>query len=217
MRRVLILLIFMSLCMFYKVAHTMQKVKVYSFGATRKRHNHIKDKKEKYLDWNDMHTVRLDHEPIEIPNQFTWCSWYLLDMLPPEGVQGSNILLYAISSSTTNQSMMDASVNKTWDELLRGTRVSLSGLHLWGDKSMQYHHWGSLWANLKPIPPKLKEWRSICVGQDSPHGSVIVYNDGEIADQTVVGEYYSKYLIIMYLNIHSTRKNSKRYPMSLSS
>ena len=170
----------------------MEKVKVYSFGATRKRHNHITDKREEYIDWNDMHTVRLDHEPIEIPDQYTWCSWYMLDMLPPEGVQGSNILLYAISSSTINQSMMDASVNKTWDELLRGTRVSLSGLHLWGDKSMQYHHWGSLWANLKPIPPKLKQWRSICVGQDSPHGSVIVYNDGEIADQTVVGEYYSK-------------------------
>ena len=57
---------------------------------------------------------------------------------------------------------------------------------------MQYHHWGSEWANLKPIPPKLKERQSICVGQDSVIGSVIVYNDGEIADQTVVGEYYSK-------------------------
>ena len=113
--------------------------------------------------------------------------------------------------------MMDALVNKAWDELLWGTRVSLSGLHLWGDQSMQYHHWGSEWANLKPITPKLKEWRYIFVGHDSLHGSVIAYNDGKIADQTVVGEYYSKYLIIMYLNIHSTRKNSKRYPMSLSS
>ena len=56
----------------------MEKVKVYSFGATRKRHNHINDEREECLDWNDMHTVRLDHEPIEIPNQ------NMLDMLPAQ-------------------------------------------------------------------------------------------------------------------------------------
>ena len=79
-------IIFNIIC---QIVGAFEKVKVYSFGATRTRHNHLLTKSDEYIDWNDLHCVRLDHEPIEVPNQYTWCAWYMMDMLPPdEGTVG---------------------------------------------------------------------------------------------------------------------------------
>ena len=89
------------LCTVCTLAGAIEKVKVYSFGATRQRYNHLAENSEKYLDWDDLHCVRLDHEPIVIPDEFTWCTWYMMDMLPPEG--GTAINIYSLTSSTTGK------------------------------------------------------------------------------------------------------------------
>ena len=135
---------------------------MYSFGATRQRPLNLSANAEKALDWDDLDCVRLDSDPVEVPSKYTWCNWYMMDMLPPEG--GTAINIYSILSSLTGNSMLEDSVNRTLDTLMSHTRVGINDHTLWGGDGLQYHHWGDLWGNLKPIdPPFLKK----CPGKKS--------------------------------------------------
>ena len=73
---------------------------VYRFGQNRQRINGSKFYGNERPDFDEeANCVRLDSKPISIPKEFTWCTWYYLDVIPTPKYM--NMVFFDMTSSRT--------------------------------------------------------------------------------------------------------------------
>ena len=171
---------------------------VFRFGQNRQRINGSKFYGDERIDFDEeANCVRLNSKPISIPKEFTWCTWYYLDVIPVPKYM--NMVFFDITSSSKGRSSwLDEFyfTNKSWQDIRaqiptsccskssnNGSLVHLMSFYLYGgDKP--YSRWG-WWPNLlRNIPPVMHKWQSVCIAQNRATGYVILYHNGRIVEET---------------------------------
>ena len=191
---------FILLVIFFSTISATPLETVYRFGQNRQRINSSQFYGSQRPDFDEeANCVRLDSEPISIPKEFTWCTWYYLDVIPTPKYM--NMVFFDMTSSSKGpRSWLEEFYmsNKSWGDIRaqvptsccsksenNGTLVHLMSFYLYGgDKP--YSRWG-WWPNLlRNIPPVMHKWQSVCIGQNRATGYVVLYHDGEIVEETEI-------------------------------
>ena len=171
-----LLLILVTLCYFFEARD--QLIKTFRFGAKRQE---WAQNENDTLDWKQVF-VRLDAPPLEIPNAFTWCTWYWIDFKHTE------FTFFSWSGTTSGRSITE------YNDTDRDSWRNLTDIHhrlfimdLWYETLESC--WGTKWDNMEKIePPLYQKWRFFCLGVNLNQGTIVVYNDGKLIDQKILDQ-----------------------------
>ena len=163
-------------------------IKTFRFGAKRQKWLQW-DIYWRVLDWKQVF-VRLDAPPMEVPNEFTWCTWYWQDFKHRE------FTFFSWTGTTSGRSITDytdpdvdgwynLTYGYNWDPNMLRVHHNFFIMDLWYETLESY--WGTKWDNMGKIEPAIyQKWRFFCVGVNMEEATMVVYNDGELIDQKIL-------------------------------
>ena len=166
------LLLASSLAMHAKIKKHPKLIKTLRFGANRK--NYLQDWDAPF---DPQSLVRVGIPPLEMPDAWTWCSWYLQDF------QNREFTFFDMAGTVSGRSILNHTDPESEGSFRNQTKLqkSIFLMDLWWETLETM--WGYKWDNMKQVEPLYYTWRFFCVAVEIKKATIVIYIDGEIIDQ----------------------------------
>ena len=150
-------------------------IKTLRFGPSRKKHT---PNRNNPIDTTTL--VRVGIPPLEMPDRWTWCSWFIQDFQHREWV------FFYMAGTVSGRSILSHDDPETEGSFYNQTKLQKSFflMTFWWEQFLT--QWGEKWDNMKKLPPVFNQWRFFCVAVETKKGTIIIYVDGEVIDQKVM-------------------------------
>ena len=172
----LVVVLFSSCClsMHAKLEKHPSLIKTLRFGANRK--NYLQDWDKPF---DPQSLVRVGIPPLEMPDAWTWCTWYLQDF------KNREFTFFDMAGTVSGRSILNHTDPETEGSFRNQTKLqkSLFLMDLWWETLETM--WGYKWDNMKQVEPLYYTWRFFCVAVEIKKATIVIYIDG-LAPQTVM-------------------------------